>query len=94
MFFSPNGSLVYGKEMFSSIVPDFAPCVSRFISHGDQNVAGDDGNLDVILIGRQGATGSFMQSQELGSDLNTVILDGAAGSGYYLSKLSSMVMTL
>lgn len=76
--------------MFSSVVPDFAPCVSRFISHGDQNVAGDDGNPDAILTGRQGAAGSFTQSQELGSDLKNVILDEAAGSGYYSPKLSSI----
>ena len=75
-------SLVYGKEKFSNLAPDSAPCVSRFPSHEDQDVAEDDRNPHVVLTGRQGAAGSSAQLQELGSGLKPNILDGAAGNDY------------
>lgn len=61
--------LVYGKEMFSSLVPDSVPCMSRFLSRGDQNMAGDDENPDVVLIGSWDAAGSFAQLQSFQMEL-------------------------
>jgi len=74
---------VCGKEMFSSLVPDPVPCMSRFLSHGDEeDMAGDDENPGVLTGSWDGA-GPFVQLQELGSALKTVILGGAAGCEYY-----------